>query len=453
MPVHVIASNEQRALLGLGATGCSVARWWRDQGVPFIALDTRAEIAQSATVKEAIGADTPMHAGDIDPGLLSGITELVVSPGIELEHPLVQLAREAGARVTGDIDLFVRQAQAPVIGITGSNGKSTVTAWLASLLNSCGVRASAGGNLGPPALDLLRDPADCYVLELSSFQLERSDALNLAIATVLNVSPDHLDRHGTLPKYHQAKHRIFRGAGKIVANRGDPLTVPLADASVERVLWRLGEPDLNEFGVRAIDGQPTVCRGHEALLPVSSLPLPGTHNLGNALTVLALGSALGVPLQQLVSGLGNFRGLAHRCEWVAERDGVTWINDSKATNVDATRAALSGLGESNNIVLIAGGVGKAQDFTPLAPEASTRCRRVLTMGEDARAIELALGAHVPVQRVEDLAHAVATASQCAQAGDIVLLSPACASFDMYADFAARGDAFRDLVQSTEATVP
>ena len=446
MPVQVIASNEQRAVLGLGVTGCSVARWWRAQGVPFTALDTRPEMAASATVQEAVGGETPAYFGDIDPTLMAGISELVVSPGIPLHDPLVEAAKAAGARIMGDVDLFVRAAEAPVVAITGSNGKSTVTAWLAYLLNHCGVNALAGGNLGPPALELLEKPADCYVLELSSFQLERSDVLNLGVATVLNVSPDHLDRHGTLQQYHQAKHRIFRGAKKIVANRSDPLTIPLTSAVIERVMYRVGEPDLNEFGLRTDKGERHLCFGTQPLLPVSALPLLGEHNVANALAVMAMGHAMGLPMERMAKGLIGFGGLPHRCERLAEHNGVLWINDSKATNVDATRAALAGLGGVNNVILIAGGVGKGQDFTSLTPEASAHCRRVLTLGEDARQIELALGAHVPVQRVQGYEEAVAAALQCAQEGDLVLLSPACASFDMFSDFAARGDAFAALLR-------
>ncbi len=445
MTARLIASNERRAILGLGATGCSVARWWRSRGCPFIALDTRPEMADSLTARQAAGPDTPLYFGDIDVGLIDGLTELVVSPGISLEHPLVRHAAESGVRIMGDIDLFVASARAPVVGITGSNGKSTVTALLAAMIESCGLRVAMGGNFGTPALDLLATPADFFVLELSSFQLERAGHLNLAAATVLNVSADHLDRHGNLPQYHQAKHRIFRGAHAVVANRSDPLTIPIANSDSRHFLWTLSEPDLGEIGLRTIGGVLHICRGFEPLLEVSKLALEGSHNQCNALAALAMGLALELPVAGLLSGLTIFAGLPHRCELILERDGIRWINDSKGTNVAAVRSALKGVGGAQNVVLIAGGVGKDQEFSALLPEVEQHCRRVLTLGAAARDIELALGAHIPVQRVASLDDAVLQASAVARPGDVVLLSPACASFDMFENFEARGEVFRQAV--------
>ena len=445
MTARLIASEERRAVMGLGATGQSVARWWRRQGCPFMALDTRPEMSDSLLARQAVGAETPLHFGDIDRSVLDGITELVVSPGVALEHPLVQYAIDNDVRVIGDIDLFVAASSAPVIGITGSNGKSTVTALLASMISACGRHVAVGGNFGTPALDLLEQAADFYVLELSSFQLERAKSLNLAVATVLNLSADHLDRHGSLPRYHNAKHKIFQGASAVVANRADSLTLPLLEGGTQQVLWRPAEPDLQEFGVRDFDGTPYICRGFTPLLPISELKLKGGHNLNNVLAALALGTAVDLPMEGLVEGLKQFSGLPHRCELVLDNAGVSWINDSKGTNVGATRAALAGLGGQQNVVLIAGGVGKGQDFTALLPEVRENCRRVLTLGESAREIELALGAHTPVQRVESIEDAVAKAALLAQPGDVVLLSPACASFDLYSGFEARGEAFREAV--------
>jgi UDP-N-acetylmuramoylalanine--D-glutamate ligase len=410
-----------------------------------MALDTRPEMSDSLLARQAVGAETQLHFGDIDRSVLDGITELVVSPGVALEHPLVQYAIDNDVRVIGDIDLFVAASSAPVIGITGSNGKSTVTALLASMISACGRHVAVGGNFGTPALDLLEQAADFYVLELSSFQLERAKSLNLAVATVLNLSADHLDRHGSLPRYHNAKHKIFQGASAVVANRADSFTLPLLEGGTQQVLWRPAEPDLQEFGVRDFDGTPHICRGFTPLLPISELKLKGGHNLNNVLAALALGTAVDLPMEGLVEGLKQFSGLPHRCELVLDNAGVTWINDSKGTNVGATRAALAGLGGQQNVVLIAGGVGKGQDFTALLPEVRENCRRVLTLGESAREIELALGAHTPVQRVESIEDAVAKAALLAQPGDVVLLSPACASFDLYSGFEARGEAFREAV--------
>ena len=455
----LIATSEQRMVLGLGATGCSVARWWRAQGVPFKAADTRESMADSAQVRDAIGDETEVYFGDIDAAILSTVSELVVSPGIALDDPLVVQAKALGIRVIGDIDLFMAAltqmkasatapAKAPVIGITGSNGKTTVTAMLGEMIAKCGKRTAVGGNLGTPALDLLDNEIDVYVLELSSFQLERCEELGLSVATVLNVSPDHLDRHGSMPRYHLAKHRIFQGAHAIVANRADPLTIPLLEHKVDVVIWRPDEPDLNEFGTRTIDGARWICRGFEPLLNIAELRLAGEHNVNNALAALSCGVAAGFDAQQLLVGLKTFEGLPHRCETVLEHAGVRWINDSKGTNIGATIAALDGMGGQNNVVLIAGGVGKDQDFSLLAPAVRKHCKRVLTLGAAARDIELALGNAVPCSRMVDLDAAITRASELAESGDLVLLSPACASFDMFSSYEARGDAFRSLVSQT-----
>lgn len=440
----LIATTQQRMVLGLGVTGCSVARWWRSQGLPFKAADTRNHMAERPEVRAALG-ECEAYFGELDPNLVNDVTELVVSPGIGLDHPLVLHARDNGARIIGDIDLFMAQARAPVIGITGSNGKTTVTELVGHLLRHSGKRVAVGGNLGTPALDLLDDAVDYYVLELSSFQLERSEELGLTVATVLNVSADHLDRHGSLPLYHQAKHRIFRGAKAVVANRADPLTIPLLEAPVDVVLWRPDEPDLAELGTRYIDNKQFICRGFEALLPVDELQLQGQHNVANVLAALACAVAAGLPLEVLAQGVMSFHGLPHRCEKIADAKGVLWINDSKGTNTGATLAALTGLGGSANVILIAGGVGKGQDFSVLAPAVKQHCKRVLTLGESAREIELALGGTAPCQRVADVDAAVERAAQLSEPGDVVLLSPACASFDQFSGYQARGDAFRAAV--------
>ena len=451
MSAQLIATTERRMVLGLGVTGRSVARFWHGQGLPFAAADTRAEYASDAQLITELGKDVECHFGDVSLTHFDHLSELVVSPGIALNHPWVVRAKAAGARIIGDIDLFVAEAKAPVIGITGSNGKSTVTEMVAAMALACGHRVAVGGNLGQPALDLLADAVTLYVLELSSFQLERAERLDLGVATVLNISADHLDRHGSMPVYHQAKHRIFRGAHAVVANRADPLTIPLLEQQADVVLWRPTEPDLKEFGVRNIDGVATIVRGFDPLMTVSELPLSGQHNVYNALAALALGCAAGLPIDGMLTGLKGFNGLPHRCQLVAEVNGVRYINDSKGTNVGATQAALAGLGAHNNVLLIAGGVGKGQDFTALRQSAQMHCRRVLTLGEAARDIELALGDIVPVQRVVDMAAAVARAGELANAGDIVLLSPACASFDMYSGYPARGDDFTHCVHASVNT--
>jgi UDP-N-acetylmuramoylalanine--D-glutamate ligase len=271
----MIASSEKRLIVGLGLTGRSVARWWRQQGIAFTAFDTRHEMANDPAILAEIDPQL-VTFGDVDLDFADDVTEMIVSPGVSLDHPLVARASARGCRIRGDIDLFMEAVQVPVIGITGSNGKSTVTALLGEMMNACDISASVGGNFGRPALDLLVDDADYYVLELSSFQLERAEVLGLEIATVLNVSADHLDRYPSLKEYHRAKHRIFRQAKRVVANRDDPLTVPLVSDEV-RVSWcRLGEPDLGEFGLRALHGAEWLCRGWEPLVASAELTLPWT---------------------------------------------------------------------------------------------------------------------------------------------------------------------------------
>ncbi len=432
-------------MFGLGATGLSCARYLRRRGLPFSVVDTREQPPELATLQAEM-PEVPVYAGQWPEGLLGSASELIVSPGIALDQPDVAAARAAGAQIVGDIDLFMREAAAPVIGITGSNAKSTVTELVGHMARAAGVNAGVGGNLGTPALDLLDPARELYVLELSSFQLERAGRLGLAVATVLNVSADHLDRHGSMPRYHQAKHRIFHGCGKAVVHRGDPLTVPPLVEGVEFIEWRLGEPDLRGFGLRMDDGREYICHGFEQLLPADEIGLAGRHNLGNALAALAIGYAAGLPMAAMLQSLREFTGLPHRCQPVAEHRGVRYVNDSKGTNVGAAIAALQGLGADGNVVLIAGGQGKGADFRELRPAVKAHCRHVLVMGEDAPAIARALDDLVPVERVRDMPEAVQRAAAIAQPGDTVLLSPACASFDMFRGYAARGDAFSAAVR-------
>lgn len=280
MTASTIASSERRLLVGLGVTGQSVARWWRQQGVVFGAIDTRAEMADDPSVFADIDR-SKVTFGEVEAAFADDYTEMIVSPGVALDHPLVVRARDRGCRVRGDIDLFLEAADAPVVGITGSNGKSTVTSLLAEMVAACDIKIAVGGNLGRPALDLLADKPDLYILELSSFQLERSESLGLRLATVLNVSADHLDRYASLSEYHRAKHAIFKQVGHVVANRDDALTIPLLPEDIPVTWWRSGEPDLNEFGLRQIDGVTWLCRGLTPLLSSDALTLAGTHNYLN----------------------------------------------------------------------------------------------------------------------------------------------------------------------------
>jgi UDP-N-acetylmuramoylalanine--D-glutamate ligase len=443
-----IASSERRLILGLGVTGQSVARWWRQQGVAFAAVDTRAERADDPAAVTDIDPNNAAF-GDVDTAFVDDCTEMIVSPGVALDHPLVERARGQGCRVRGDIDLFIEAAQAPVVGITGSNGKSTVTSILGAMIAACGVKVAVGGNLGRPALDLLADEPELYVLELSSFQLERSETLGLALATVLNISADHLDRYASLTDYHRAKHAIYKQVGHVVANRDDPLTIPLVPEETPVTWWRSGEPDLNEFGLVERDGATWLCRGPEGLVCSDELQLAGRHNHLNVLAALALGSALKMPLEGLIEGAKHYRGLPHRCQLISQINGVRFIDDSKGTNIGATAAALEGLSGAGQIWLIIGGQGKGQDFSLLKPVLARINVRLLVMGEATEQIRADLGRDTPIDVMSSLEDAVNLSAASAQPGDIVLLSPACASFDMFASYVERGERFQAAVAALE----
>lgn len=438
-----------RVVVGLGSTGLSCARFLWQRGLPFTVVDTRAQPPGLADLqREMPGVE--VYAGDYPQALIAGAAELIVSPGVALDAPVVREALAAGVAVVGDIDLFMREATAPVVGITGSNAKSTVTELLGQMARAAQLNVGVGGNLGTPALELLAPERELYVLELSSFQLERAQSLGLAVATVLNVSADHLDRHGTLPSYRAAKHRIFNGCNKAVVNPDDPLTVPLLRADMDVLTWRMAEPQAGGFGLRLVNGEEYLCRGTDALMPVTELRLAGRHNVANALAALALGRCAGLPLAAMTATLRSFSGLPHRCELVAEIDGVRYVNDSKGTNVGATEAALRGLGGERDVLLIAGGQGKGADFAQLQAAVAQHCKLLLLLGEDAPLLAQALSPCVPVLMVSSLAEAVTAAASQARHGDVVLLSPACASFDMFSGYAERGNTFaarvRDLAE-------
>jgi UDP-N-acetylmuramoylalanine--D-glutamate ligase len=448
----VIASSVNRVVVGLGVTGLSCARHLYARGIPFCVVDTRAEPPGLAQLRDEM-PDVTVFAGNYPAQIIDTASELIVSPGVPMSDPIVARAQAADIAVVGDIDLFVREASAPIVGITGSNAKSTVTELLGQMARDAGLNVGVGGNLGTPALDLLADDRALYVLELSSFQLERAGSLDLAVATVLNVSADHLDRHGNMPAYHQAKHRIFRGCRKAVVNRGDALTIPLVADDVDIVSWRMGEPELGGFGLRIMDGTEHLCHGFDALLPTSEMALAGRHNVANALAALATGYAAGLPLDVMVATLREFSGLPHRCQQVAEIDGVRFVNDSKGTNVGATQAALTGLGGERDIILIAGGQGKGADFGQLRAAVAKHCKLLVLMGEDAALMQQALGDVVPVVIATSMDAAVVTAAGQAVSGDSVLLSPACASFDMFSGYEARGEVFCQAVASLQQGQP
>jgi UDP-N-acetylmuramoylalanine--D-glutamate ligase len=448
MMPELISSSIRRGILGMGHTGRSVARFWAAQGIPFIAMDTRAEVGDDLTVRREL-AGIESHFGEISETMLRQVDLLVVSPGIAMDSEVIGLAQSLNIEVRGDIDLFVSEAQAPVIGITGSNGKSSVTTFVGQLLTASGLTVSVGGNLGTPALELLNDEVDVFVLELSSFQLERAGDLNLAVAAVLNLSPDHLDRHHTMPLYHLAKHRIFAGAKHVVANYRDALTQPVGKGDVPWTLWRDNEPDMQQLGLRDHEGAPWIYFGFEPVCPLSDIPLVGHHNVNNVLAALAICHAMGLSYAKLIEGVKTLKGLPHRCELIAVKAGVRFVNDSKGTNVGATVAALEGLAAGQNIILIAGGESKGQAFAPLTRAISRFVKHTVLIGRDAAAIDDALEQAASRSFADSMEAAVRAATKVAKPGDTVLLSPACASLDMYRDYRERGEAFTVAVQAVE----
>ncbi len=436
-------------IVGLGNTGLSCARFYQRKGLPCTVIDSRV----TPPGLERLQQDCPQAEivlGGIDLPHLLAADCLVISPGLALSEPAIAQALQAGVAVCCDIDLFVREARAPVVGITGSNGKSTVTELLGRMARRAGLNVAVGGNLGPPALDLLADDVQLYVLELSSFQLERVGQLNLALACILNMSADHLDRHGDMEHYHRAKQQVFAGCSALVCSRDDALSHPLHPGAQPRWEFGLGEPDADGFGIRLVAGEEWLCQGVDPLMPVAAVRLVGRHNVANALAALALGSALELPVSAMLAELREFGGLPHRAQWVADVDGVHYINDSKATNPGATCAALSGLAAAAPLVLIAGGQGKGADFGELCETIVECCKAVVLIGEDARLLQDKLRGRLPLVAALDMEAAVAVAAELAQAGDTVLLSPACASFDMFGGFEERGQAFVSSVQSLPA---
>lgn len=441
---HTPPHTVPHLVVGLGATGQSVVRYLQRTQQPFAVTDTRAQPPGLAALL-ASGMDPACWLGPLSGVDASAWARIVVSPGVSCALPVLQQAAAAGAEIIGDIELCVRATTTPIIGITGSNGKSTVTALVGALLAAAGRRVRIGGNYGTPALDLLLPEApepEILVLELSSFQLETTYSLRAASAAILNLSPDHLDRYPDLDSYRAAKLRILHAAQHTVLNRDDPQLNTLSAS----VWFGFDAPvRAQDFGLIEQAGQPWLARGQQALLPAHALGLQGRHHWLNAMAALALTAPwLGSVEAQTQATLREFTGLPHRSQWVAEVAGVTYINDSKGTNVGASLAAIRGV--EGPLVLIAGGQGKGQDFHPLVDALVGKARGVVLIGEAAPLLAQVLHGAVPVAHAQSMFEAVALAAQWAQIGDTVLLSPACASQDQFADYRARGDAFATAVR-------
>jgi UDP-N-acetylmuramoylalanine--D-glutamate ligase len=431
-------------IVGLGATGFSCLNHLSGHERVTV-VDTREAPVRLDEARRRF-PDAEIRMGITDPAALLDADRVVVSPGVPLDHPLLRLARERGIPFTSDIGLFLEEVRAPVIGITGTNGKSTVTVLAGALLAGAGFDVAVGGNLGEPALDLLGRDAQIYVLELSSFQLERLNGESIEIGTVLNLSPDHMDRYASLEDYARAKQRIYRGARVAVYNRADRWTQPPAAVPI-RTSVGLDAPAPGDWGIARVHGVEALCRSDEVVVPVAELGVQGRHNQFNALAAAALAAAAGADVRRFAPVLTRFGGLDHRTQLVGRHRGVRFINDSKATNVGATAAALDGLGDPTrrHVLLIAGGDAKGADLRLLRDPVARYVGRVYLLGKDADALEAAIGDLVPVTQVHSLEDAVLAAAADARDGDIVLLSPACASLDMFSGFDARGRAFAAAV--------
>lgn len=436
-------SHKRVLIVGLGKTGLSCARYLSQHGVEVAVTDSRDHPPALDELQDAF-PDIAIFVGGFSAEAFERATCLIVSPGISLREPLIAEARARGAEIVGDIELFARNANAPVIAITGSNGKSTVTSLLGEMAEAAGLDVRVGGNIGVPALDLLHDPKpDLYVLELSSFQLETTESLNACAAAILNISEDHMDRYQDINDYTAAKAKVYYGTGALIVNLDDEAvmaTVKLIRQGRELLGFTKNKPAENQFGICLKDKQEYLCYGSEALIAISELKIKGKHNVVNALAALALGKEANIPFAEMLAALKEFTGLPHRSQWIAEKNNISWYNDSKATNVGASIAAINGI-DANNIILIAGGQGKGQDFSPLKDVVKNKVNHLILLGEDAGLLNAELAEYANVIFVKNIKQAVDKANEVAMPGDAVLLSPACASFDMFTGYEQRGDAF------------
>jgi len=432
-------------VVGLGVSGTACVDYLLQQGLPVQACDTRDE----PPGLKALLARWPqlmVTLGELNLETLQQADVLVVSPGLSLKTPLFERLREAGVRIIGEIELFAealahdpQQQSAYLIGVTGSNGKSTVTTLLGEMAEHNGIKVAVGGNLGTPALQLLQQQADCYVLELSSFQLESCPSLCADIGIVLNLSADHMDRYDSLDDYRATKQRLQQQSKRVVADRSETALWPAGEV-IGYDLSRPQNPD--EFGLGSHHGEAWLMHGERPCLALKRMKLASRSQIRNALAALSIGQAAGWTLAAMLAAIEGFSGLPHRAEWLGEAAGISWINDSKGTNPGATAAALDGLLQS--VLLIAGGQSKAADMGVLRPQLQAQVKRVLLIGEDAELLQQAWQDVVPCEQCGTLERAVLRAAELAVAGEVVMLSPACASFDQFTGFAERGERFTAL---------
>jgi UDP-N-acetylmuramoylalanine--D-glutamate ligase len=447
--MSLIASDQLKIIIGMGVTGMSCAKLLARNGEHFVMMDTRDHPPNLAKFKSEY-PDIKVVLGPLNKELLATASELIVSPGIAINDDEIVFAQQQGAVLIGDIDLFCREVNAPIVAITGSNAKTTVTTLVGEMAKASGMNVGVGGNIGTPVLDFLDQPEkDLYILELSSFQLETTHDLRANVATVLNITPDHLDRYDNdFQKYYQAKHRIFRGCKNLVENLDDALTHPLSPKNVGVIGYRLGVSDFKIFGLMniAVEGveKEYLAFAKKPLMATDAITIPGRHNTINALAALAIGYSAGLDMQAMLNAIADFKGLEHRCQLVVNKNQVAYFNDSKGTNVGATVAALEGLGatlaKDKKIVLIAGGDGKGASFNDLAQPIFEYVKALVLIGNDAKKIA-AIAPKTHIYFVASMQEAVQQSAAIANAGEVVLLSPACASFDMFDNYEQRGDVF------------
>lgn len=443
---NLIASSQHRLIIGLGVTGLSVARFFARANQPFSVVDSREAPAGVADFKRQY-PNIHLGLGTLNFEDWGGVTQIIISPGVSRKEPAIQQAIKAGVEVIGDVELFARNVKAPIAAITGSNGKSTVTTLLGQMAKDTGINVAVCGNIGTPVLDALSDDVALYVVELSSFQLESTLALNARVATILNISADHMDRYDGLPEYLRAKQSIFFGADAVIFNRDDPLThAPMAN-NVEYVSYGSSPADLKTWGMQRANAGQIIAFGSNEVVAIEALKIRGSHNALNVQAAFAMGKVLGLTIDSMANTAKAFAGLKHRCQFVATVEGVDYFNDSKGTNVGATIAAVKGLATGKNVILLAGGDGKGADFTPLKAAILDSVKTLITYGVDGPRIADQASGTCRLLEVETLDVAVQSAFSVQERGDVVVLSPACASFDMFKNYEMRGDHFIGCVEA------
>ncbi|MGD8782967.1 MAG: UDP-N-acetylmuramoyl-L-alanine--D-glutamate ligase [Thioalkalispiraceae bacterium] len=443
-------AKQQVLVVGLGKTGVSCLKFLMERNVNFAVMDSREQPPGMFEVKN-LYPGVEIHTGRLNEELIKQFDVLIVSPGVSLKEHALQFAAELGKQLIGDIEILAMCTSKPIVAITGSNGKSTVTTLLGEMARQAKLNVVVAGNIGMPVLENINEDAevDLYCLELSSFQLETTHSLNAVASTILNISEDHLDRYDSVNEYAAAKHKIISGNGYVIVNLDEPNVLSLIRDDIETrqtLGFTLNKPvSDDQFGLIEKNNEDWLAQGNKCLIPVSELKIKGQHNVANVLAALAVGTAISLPMPAMLEAARRFTGLPHRTQWVTEANGVQWFNDSKATNVGATIAALKGLA-TDNLILILGGLGKGQDFSELGKVVQQHTKLVLVLGEDAELITQAIGSETKVEIVKDLKEAIEVAHRHAVEGDFVLLSPACASFDMFDGYEHRGNEYMRLVR-------